>query len=51
MINWASLVAQMEKNPLAMQETGVPFLGWEDPLEDSSLDNLYAQLSLARYSP
>ena len=29
----ASLVAQLVKNPPAMQETWVPFLGWEDPLE------------------
>ena len=30
---WASLVAQMVKNPPAMQETSVQSLGWEDPLE------------------
>ena len=30
---WASLVAQLVKNPLAMKETLVQFLGWEDPLE------------------
>ena len=30
----ASLVAQMVKNPPAMQETWVQFLGWEDPLEE-----------------
>ena len=29
----ASLVAQMEKNLPAMQETWVWSLGWEDPLE------------------
>ena len=29
----ASLVAQMVKNPPAMQETPVQFLGQEDPLE------------------
>ena len=29
----ASLVAQLVKNPPAMQETPVRFLGWEDPLE------------------
>ena len=29
----ASLVAQLVKNPPAMQETVVRFLGWEDPLE------------------
>ena len=31
--SWASLVAQMVKNPLAMQETWVQSLCWEDPLE------------------
>ena len=29
----ASLVAQLVKNLPAMQETRVPSLGWEDPLE------------------
>ena len=29
----ASLVAQLVKNPPAMWETWVRFLGWEDPLE------------------
>ena len=29
----ASLVAQLVKNPPAMQETLVRFLGWKDPLE------------------
>ena len=29
----ASLIAQLLKNPPAMQETPVPFLGQEDPLE------------------
>ena len=29
----ASLVAQLVKNPLAMHETWVLSLGWEDPLE------------------
>ena len=29
-----SLVAQLGKNPPAMQETLVQFLGWEDPLEE-----------------
>ena len=29
---WASLVAQLVKNPPAMQETPVQFLGREDPL-------------------
>ena len=31
---WASLVAQMIKNPPEMQETRVQSLGWEDPLEE-----------------
>ena len=29
----ASLIAQLVKNPPAMQETWVRFLCWEDPLE------------------
>ena len=29
----ASLVAQMVKNPPAMPDTWVRFLGWENPLE------------------
>ena len=29
----ASLIAQLVKNPPAMQKTPVRFLGWEDPLE------------------
>ena len=33
--SWASLVAQMVKNPPEMQETWVCSLGWEDPLEES----------------
>ena len=32
--SWASLVAQLVKNPLAMWETWVQSLGWEDPLEE-----------------
>ena len=31
--SWASLVAQLAKNPPAMWETWVLSLGWEDPLE------------------
>ena len=30
---WASLIAQLVKNPPVMQETPVQFLGWEDTLE------------------
>ena len=32
-MGWASLIAQMVKNPPVMQETLVQSLGWEDPLE------------------
>ena len=31
--SWASLVARLVKNPPAIWETWVQFLGWEDPLE------------------
>ena len=31
--SWASLVAQLVKNPPAMQETWVQSPGWEDPQE------------------
>ena len=31
---WASLVAQLAKNPPAMWETWVQPLVWEDPLEE-----------------
>ena len=31
--SWASLVAQLDKNPPAMQETWVRSQGWEDLLE------------------
>ena len=33
----ASLAAQLIKNPLAMRETWVQSLDWEDPLEKGSL--------------
>ena len=32
--SWASLVAQLIKNPSAMWETWDRSLGWEDPLEE-----------------
>ena len=32
--SWASLVAQMVKNPFATHETWVRSQGWENPLED-----------------
>ena len=31
---WDAMVAQMVKNPPAMQEIQVHSLGWEDPLEE-----------------
>ena len=31
--SWASLVAQLVKNLLAMRDTWLQSLGWEDPLE------------------
>ena len=39
--SWASLVAQLVKNPPAIQKTWVGSLGWEDPnpLQNSGLKN------------
>ena len=37
MLSYASLVAQLVKNPPAMHETWVQFLGWEDHLEKERL--------------
>ena len=37
--SFASLVAQLVRNPPAMQETRVQFLGWEDPLEKEMATN------------
>ena len=36
----ASLIAQLVKNPPAMQETLVQSLGWEDPLEKGKYSGL-----------
>ena len=55
----ASLVAQTVKNPLAMQETWVRSLGWEDPLEEGMATHSsilawripHGQRSLTGYSP
>ena len=53
-------VAQLVKNPPAMQETPVPFLGQEDPLDLGlhgnplqypCLENLHEQTGLVGYSP
>ena len=35
--SWASLVAEMIKNPPAMWETWVRSLGWEDPLQKGKI--------------
>ena len=40
--SWASLVAQLVKNPTEMRETWVPFLGWDDPLEKDTHANILA---------
>ena len=55
----ASLIAQMVKNPPAMQETWLSSLGWEDPLEEGmathssilGLENPHRQRCLVGYSP
>ena len=56
--SWASLVAQMVKNPPTMWETWVQSLGWEDTLEEgvathSSIlaGESHGQRSLVGYSP
>ena len=38
MIAWASLMTQMVKNLPTMQESGVQFLGQEDPLEKDPIE-------------
>ena len=35
--HWASLVAQLVKNPPAVLETWVQSLGWEDSLEEGTV--------------
>ena len=56
--SWASLLAQMVKNPPAMWETLVQFPSREDalekhgnPLQYSFLENPHGQRSLEGYSP
>ena len=56
--SWASLVAQLVKNPPAMQETRVRFLGWEDPLDplqhselESSMDTPWGLKELDTMEP
>ena len=55
---WASLVAQMIKNLLAVQQTQVQSLDWEDLLEKGMAPTLvflteefHGQRSLLGYSP
>ena len=45
LIQRASLIAQFVKNPPAMQETPVRFLGWEDALEEGFLQTAGSQKS------
>ena len=40
-VSWASLVAQLVKNPPAMRENWIPSLGWEDPLEKEKATHSY----------
>ena len=41
----ASLVAQLTKNPPAMQEIPVRFLGWQDPLQKRMVNGYPLQYS------
>ena len=43
---WASLIAQLVKNPPGMQEALVRFLGWEDPLRRIGYPLQYSWASL-----
>ena len=47
----AFLVAQLVKNPPAMRETWVRFLGWEDPLEKRSEERRVGKECRSRWSP
>ena len=50
--SWASLVAQTLKRLLAMLETWVWSLGWEDPLEkEMATHSSHGRRSLVGYSP
>ena len=50
---WASLVAQVVKNLLAVQETWVRSLGWENPLEKwmATQPSIFAQRILWTEEP
>ena len=47
--SWASIVAQLVKNPPAIQETWVPSLGWEDPLEKENSYSLQNSMDCIVY--
>ena len=50
--SWASLVAQLVKNPPAIRETWVQSLGWEDPLEkEKATHSSYSGLENSMDSP
>ena len=49
--SWASLVAQLVKNPPAMQETWVQSLGREDPLETGKATHSSSWMRLSLTSP
>ena len=51
MHGWASLVAQLVKNPPAMWETWIWSLGWEDPLEKGKAPVFWPGEFHALYSP
>ena len=40
--SWVSLVAQLVKNPSAMWESWVRYLGWEDHLENATHSSVLA---------
>ena len=50
LLTWASLMAQLVKNPPAMRETWVQSLGWEDPLEMVKATH-FSILAPGLYSP
>ena len=49
--SWASLVAQLVKNPPVMRETWVRSLGWEDPLEKGKAPVFWPGEFHGLYSP
>ena len=52
--SWASMVAQLVRNPPAIWETWVRSLGWEDPLEKGTATHssiLACRIAWTIYSP